>query len=76
MMMDGIHFSLRGIVGDIVALEGIPTRGQSIKNVRIFFGTILAFYFSEIILELRVGPHGKVDRIYGLVLGFHMHKED
>jgi hypothetical protein len=33
---------------DIVASGGIPTRGQGVKHVGIFVGTILAFCFSEI----------------------------
>jgi hypothetical protein len=37
---------------------------------------ILTFIFSEIGLEMRLGPHGKVDGICGFVWGCHTHKED
>ena len=51
----------------IVALRGIPTRGQGVMHV----GTKLDFYFNEIFLGMRPGPHGKVDGIFGLVMGCH-----
>jgi hypothetical protein len=40
-----------------------------------FVGTSLAFRLSEIDLVMRLGPHGQVNGIYGLVLGFHTDKE-
>jgi hypothetical protein len=75
-MEDGMPPSLRGSVETFVALGGIPIRGQSVRNVGIFVGTSLAFHFSEFSLGMRLGPHGKVDRIYGILWGFHTHKED
>jgi hypothetical protein len=75
MMVDGIPPSLRGSVF-FVALGGIPTRGQGVRHVGIFVGTILSFHFSEISLGMRLGPHGKVDGICGLVMGCHTHKEE
>jgi hypothetical protein len=59
----------------IVASRGIPTRGQGVKNVEIVVGTSLSFLFSEIDLEMRLGPHGQFDGICGLVMGFHTHKK-
>jgi hypothetical protein len=44
--------------------------------VGIFVGTSFDFRFSEINLEMRLGPHGKVDGICGFVWGCHTHKED
>jgi hypothetical protein len=59
----------------IVALRGIPTRGQGVRHVGIFIRTILAsLFFSEIDLELMLGPHEKVDGICGIVMGFHTQK--
>jgi hypothetical protein len=58
-----------------VALGGIPTRGQGASNVGIFVGTSFDFRFSEINLEMRLGPHGKVDGICGFVWGGHTQKE-
>jgi len=75
-MFNEIHPLIRGSVDDIVSFGGIPTRGQEVRNVGIFVGTILAFHFSEIGLEMRLGPHGKVDGIFGLVWGSHTHKEE
>jgi hypothetical protein len=66
--------SLRGSVDDIVALGGIPSRGQDSRYVGIFVGISLAFRFSEISLGMRLGPHQKVDGIFGLVMGFNTHK--
>jgi hypothetical protein len=54
----------------------IPTRGQGARHVGIFVGTSFDFHFSEIGLEMRLGPHGKVDGICGFVWGCHTHKED
>jgi hypothetical protein len=76
MMEDGIPPSLRGSVEAFVASGGIPTRGQGVRHVGIFVGTRLAFRFSEIGLGMRLGPHGQVDGLCGLVLGFHTHKEE
>jgi hypothetical protein len=59
-----------------VALVGIPTRGHGVRHVGIFVGTRLAFHFSENALGMRLGPHGQVERLCGLVLGFHTHKEE
>jgi hypothetical protein len=42
--------------------------------VGIFVGTTFDFRFSEIPLEMRLGIHGFVDGICGLVLG-HTHKD-
>jgi hypothetical protein len=64
------------IADDTVASGGIPTRGQGVQNVGIVVGTRLAFRFSEIDLGMRLGPHGKVDWLCGLVWGCHTHKED
>jgi hypothetical protein len=61
---------------DFVASRGIPTRGQGARHVGIFVGTSLAFRFSEIGLGMRLGPHGQVDGLCGLVWGCHTHKED
>jgi hypothetical protein len=76
MMVDGIPPSLRGSVDDIVALICIPIRGQGVRNVGIFVDTSLSFCFSEISPKMRLGPHGKVDGICGLVWWCHTHKED
>jgi hypothetical protein len=76
MMVDRIPPSLRGTVDDIVASGGIPTRGQGVKHVGIFVGTHLSFRFSEIDLGMRLGSHGKVDGLCGLVMGCHTHKEE
>jgi hypothetical protein len=58
-----------------VALGGIPTRGQGVRDVGIFIGTRLAFCFSEIDPRMRLGPQGKVDGLCGLVMGCPTHKE-
>jgi hypothetical protein len=50
----------------VVALRGIITRGRGVRHVGIFIGTRFAFRFSEVILGMRLGPHGKVDGICGL----------
>jgi hypothetical protein len=50
----------------VVSLGGIPTRGQGVRHVEIFVGTKLSFHFNEIGLGMRLGPHGKVDGLYGL----------
>jgi hypothetical protein len=76
MMVDGIPPSLRGSVNDIVASRGIPTKGHGVRNVGIFVGTRSTFLFSEIDLGMRLGPHGQVDGLCGLVLGFYTHKEE
>jgi hypothetical protein len=76
MMVDGISPSLRGNVDDIVASGGNPTRGQGSRHVQIFVETKLSIHFIKIILEMRLGPHGKVDGVFGLVLRYHTHKED
>jgi hypothetical protein len=60
----------------IVALTGIPTRGQGVRHVEIFIGTILASNFNEIDPGMRLGPHRKVDGICGLVMGCHTQKEE
>ena len=52
-----------------VASGGIPTRGQGARHVGIFFNTSFDFCFSELILEMRLGPHGKVDKIFGFLWG-------
>jgi hypothetical protein len=76
MLEDGIHPSLRGSVDFFVDFGGIPTRGQGSKHVGIFIGTGFYFRFNEINLEMRLGPHGKFDGIFGFVWGCHTHKED
>jgi hypothetical protein len=55
----------------IVASRGITTRGQDVTHVGMFVGTSLTFHFNEIGLKMRLRPHGKVDKLYGLVMGFH-----
>jgi hypothetical protein len=60
----------------IVVSGDIPTKGQGVKHVGIFIGTKLALCFNEIVLEMRLGPHGKVDGFCGLVMGCHTHKEE
>ena len=60
----------------IVASGCIPIRDQGDKHVGIFVGTILAFRLSEISPRMRLGPHGHVYGIYGLVMGCHTHKEE
>jgi hypothetical protein len=74
--IDQLLCSLYYTVDDIVASGGIPTRGQGVRHVGIFVGTSLAFRFSEIGPGMRLGPHGKVDGLCGLVWGCHTHKED
>jgi hypothetical protein len=59
-----------------VALGGIPTRGHGVRHVGIFVGTISTFHFNENGLGMRLGPHGQVDGLCGLVLRFHTHKEE
>jgi hypothetical protein len=59
-----------------VASGGIPTRSRGVKHVRIFVGTRSAFRFSEISPKMKLGPHGQVDGLCGLVWGCHTHKED
>jgi hypothetical protein len=76
MMVDGIPCSQRGSVDDIVASGGILARGQSVRHVGMFFGTRLAFHFSEISLGMSLGRHGQVDGICGLVWGCQTHKEE
>jgi hypothetical protein len=61
---------------DFVASGGIPTRGRGVRHVGIFVGTRLVFRFSEIGLGMRLGPHGQVDGLCGLMLGFHTYKEE
>jgi hypothetical protein len=76
MLEDGIPPSLRGSFEAFVASGGIPTRGHGVRHVGIFVGTRLAFRFSENTLGMTLGPHGEVDGLFGLVLGFHTHKEE
>jgi hypothetical protein len=57
----------------VVASGGIPTRVRDVMLVRIFFGTGLDFHFSEVIPGMRLGPHGKVNGLCGLVMGCHTH---
>jgi hypothetical protein len=57
------HHSLNQSIYFFVALGGIPTRGQGAKHVGIFVVTSFDFHLSEIGLEMRLGPHGKVDGI-------------
>ena len=59
-----------------VASRGIPTRGQGVMHVGIFVGISLAFRFSEIGLEMGLGPPEQVDGLCGFVWGCHTHKED
>jgi hypothetical protein len=59
-----------------VASRGIPTRGQGARHVGIFVSTSFAFCFSEIGLRMRLGSHGQVDGLCGLVIGCHTHKEE
>jgi hypothetical protein len=59
-----------------VAWEGVITRGQGARHVVIFIGTIFYFHFSEIGLEMKIGPHGKVDGISRFVWGCHTHKHE
>jgi hypothetical protein len=59
-----------------VASRGIHTRSRGIEHVGIFVGTRSAFHFNEISPEMRLGPHGQVDGLCGLVWGCHTHKED
>jgi hypothetical protein len=46
------------------------------RHVGIFVGTILSFRLSEIGLGMRLGPHRKVDWLYGIMMGCHTHKEE
>jgi hypothetical protein len=64
------------ILVDFVSSGCIPIRGRGVRHVEIFVGTISTFYFSEIGLGMRLGPHGQADGLCGLVLGFHTHKEE
>jgi hypothetical protein len=41
-----------------------------------FVGTSFDFRLSEISLKMRLGPHGQVYGICGLVWGCYTHKED
>ena len=68
--------SLRGSVDAFVSMGGIPTRGHGVRHVGIFVGTKLHLRFSENALGMRLGPHGLVDGLCGLVLGFHNHKKE
>jgi hypothetical protein len=72
MLEDGIPPSLRGSV-DFVASGGIPTRCQGARLVGNFVGTSLAFRFVKIGLEMRSGPHGLCDGLWGFVMGLHTH---
>jgi hypothetical protein len=74
MMEDGIPPSLRGSVDVFVASGGIPTSGLGVRHVGIFVGTRLHFRFSENAL----GSWGFMGLLmgFGLVLGFHTHKEE
>jgi len=56
--------------------RGIPTSGQGVGHMRIFISNSCDLHFSEIILQMRLGPHGEVDGIYGFVWGCHTHKND
>jgi hypothetical protein len=47
-----------------------------VSGMWIFVGTSSTFCLSEIRLGMRLRPHGKVDGLCGLVLGFHNHKEE
>jgi hypothetical protein len=67
---------IEDIFYDFVASGNIPTRGHGVRHVGIFVGTKLHLLFSENTLGMRLGPHGLVDGIFGLVLGFHSHKEE
>jgi hypothetical protein len=64
------------LVDDFVASGGIPTSGQGVRHVEISVATRLAFRFSENTLGMRLGPHGQVGGLCGLVLGFHSHKKE
>jgi hypothetical protein len=68
--------SLRESVDAFVASRDIPTRGQGVRHVGIFVGTRLHFHFSENGLGMRLGPHGQVDGLCGIVLSFHTHTEE
>jgi hypothetical protein len=44
--------------------------------VGIFVGTRPTFHFNEIDLGMRLGNHGHVDGLCGLVMGCHTHKDE
>ena len=64
------------LVDAFVASGGIPTRGHGVRHVGILVGTRLHLRFHENALGMRLGPHGLVDGLCGLVLGCHFHKEE
>jgi hypothetical protein len=74
MLEDGIPPSLRVSV-NFCSFERYSHERPSCKHVGIFIGTSFDFCSSEINLEMRLGPHGKVDGLYGVVWGCHTHKK-
>jgi hypothetical protein len=47
-----------------------------VRHVGILAGTSLHFPLGENPLGMKLGLHGFVDELYGLVLGLHTHKEE
>jgi hypothetical protein len=64
------------IVEAFVASGGISTKGHGVRHVGIFIDTRLHLSFSKNTLGMRLGLHGFVDGLCGLVLGCHFHKEE